>query len=57
VAYVVLVLLVSLVVALSWLSHRTGRSARGCCAPLDPHDDLRMRDALTALETHRPEPS
>jgi len=53
VAYVALALLVSSVIGLSWLAHRTGQSSRGCCAPPDPRDDLRMRDALTSLEAHR----
>lgn len=43
---VVLVLLLLVVAGLSWASARTGRSARGCCAPADPRDDLRMRSAF-----------
>ena len=45
-AYVVLALLVIAVLGLSWLSARTGQRPQGCCAPADPHDDLRMRAAL-----------
>lgn len=45
-AYLMLVLFLVVVGALTIISVRTGRSARGCCAPADPAHDLRMRDPL-----------
>ena len=42
----VLGLLVVVVGVLSWASARSTRRARGCCAPADPRDDLRMRAAF-----------
>jgi hypothetical protein len=50
VALIVLALMVLLVAGLARASSRTGRGARGCCAPADPHDDLRMREGLAAEE-------
>jgi hypothetical protein len=44
-AYVAVGLFVLVVSGLAWLSHRSGTRARGCCAPADPADDLRMRSA------------
>jgi hypothetical protein len=39
----VLVAFVAVVVALTVASRRSGSASRGCCAPADPADDLRMR--------------
>ena len=39
-------LLILMVAGLSWASARGGQRARGCCAPADPRDDLRMRSAF-----------
>lgn len=36
---------VLLVATLALLSSRQGPDVTGCCAPADPHDDLRMRAA------------
>ena len=41
--YLLLAGFVALVVALAWLSVRTGTAGHGCCAPAHPADDLRMR--------------
>lgn len=45
-ALALLGLLVLFVAGASWRSARDGRAARGCCAPTDPRDDLRMRSAF-----------
>lgn len=42
-AFLILGLFVAVVVALAYVSHRTGTSSDGCCAPADPRRDLRMR--------------
>ena len=44
--YAVGALFVLAVMGLAWLSHRSGQSARGCCAPADPTHDLRMRPMM-----------
>ena len=51
--YLLLVLLLAVVAGLSVASYRTGRSSRGCCAPADPHHDLRMWDALHSQRERR----
>jgi hypothetical protein len=43
VAYLLLAILLVVVAALAFVSSRTNTAARGCCAPADPADDLRMR--------------
>jgi hypothetical protein len=45
--YVMLAVFVLVVAALALASSRTGSASRGCCAPADPAEDLRMRNALT----------
>lgn len=37
---------VMLVLVLAWLSRRSSQRSTGCCAPADPRDDLRMREAF-----------
>ncbi len=44
--YVILVLLLVAVSALTLVSMRRGRAVRSCCAPADAADDLRMRAAF-----------
>ncbi len=47
-AYVALGAFVLLVVVATWLTSRRRQAsiARGCCAPANPRDDLRMRPAF-----------
>jgi hypothetical protein len=47
VVYVMIAAFVLVVAVLALASARTGKSSTGCCAPADPADDLRMRNALT----------
>lgn len=37
---------VVVVAVLAYASSASGRSARGCCAPADPADDVRMHGAF-----------
>lgn len=43
--FLALAAFVLLVAALARLASRNGQRITGCCAPADPHDDLRMRSA------------
>lgn len=45
-AYVLLTGFLVVVAVLAYASSASGRSARGCCAPADPADDLRIHGAF-----------
>ena len=44
-AFLALAAFILLVAALVRVSSMKGQRVTGCCAPADPHDDLRMRPA------------
>ncbi len=57
-AYVALGVLILVVLAAAWMSSRRGQPASGCCAPADPRQDLRMREAYDDEDpAERPGPS
>ena len=47
-----MVLFLTIVMLLAWISRRTGLATNGCCAPADPNHDLRMRTAADGTVAH-----